>query len=207
MSQKIVKISTEPASSDNSDKVGSSLAGPLKIYKPQDLVFISDAKKYYEDTLAQCQKMVEEAQKKCQDMEDTHYKNILQKVHEENQKIWEDSSKKCDAFLQNVEKEIQDVLKGVIHKLYFDTSLTSKVFPLLSAEIDKIQSRVKLITVYANPNAIHILRSRILEDHQGCRAILEFQVREELIDEECIVETEYGITRLNVENFMNSLFP
>lgn len=198
MSQKILKISTDPQGSE-------AVSGPLKIYSPADIVFISDAKKYYEETKEKCQKMLADTQKKCKDTEEEHYKNILAKVHEENQKIWEESTQKCDEFLAKTEKEIQDLMKGMVHKLYADMSLTEKMFALLNQEISKIQSRVKLITVYANPNVIHVLRDQVLGEHQGIPAILEFQVREGLIDEECIIETDYGITRLNVERFMGSL--
>ena len=178
----------------------------LKIYKPQDIEGLLNIDKLKLKTDEECEKLIEETRIKCATLEKETYETALNKLHVEQLQLFEQNHKKVDEFFNNSQQDLNDILKVVYDKIKMDENSVKILTNLLFAEVDKLKIKSNKFTVYANVNVLSLLQANIKEEYAGNDNVsFDYDIKQELRSEECMIESDYVMARISVADFQEKV--
>ncbi len=178
----------------------------LKIYKPEDLENLLDIDQAKQKTAAECQKLYEDTKQKCMELESQTVFEAKDKFYKEQLELLEKTFKKIDNFFEKSREDLFSVLTLVCQKLKVEQNVFILLTRLLYAEIDKLKIKSNKFTIHGNSVILSHLKSRVEEQYQGIETIsFEYELKENLQDDECLLESEYVVVRIRVKDFEENI--
>lgn len=178
------------------------VSGFKKVYKHKDLEKIFNADKHKEDTEKYCENLVQETQKKCEQLEKDLRVKYEKLFSEQQVEMASKIESKLRSFFQNVEKEIFNITTQVVTKLGADLPPSTKIFNLIRDKINSTISENLKMSVLANQKTLLFLREQI-ESHFPESNNLTFAVKDDLRDDECILETDYIYVKVDINQYFD----
>ncbi len=174
----------------------------LKIYKPQDLEGLLNIDKLKLKTQQECDKLLEFTKNKCQTLEKETYDAAMQKFHKEQLELFEKTHKKVSDFFEASKYELNGILKVVFDKLKLEQSVCKVLTGLLFTEVEKLKIKSNKFTIYANSQILYTLQANIKEEYIAKEGVyFDYDIKNELSSDECLVESDYVMARINVNDF------
>lgn len=178
----------------------------LKIYKPQDIDGLLNIDKLKLKTTQDCERMLEETKQKCALLEKNAYEEGLKKLHSEQAQLFQQTYSKVSDFFQSAQENLNGILKVLVEKMKMDENSVNILTSLLFAEVEKLKIKSLKFTIYANGNILPILQTNIRKEydlHDGVQ--FDYDIKDDLRDEECLVESDYVMARISVVDFQEKV--
>lgn len=192
------KIQVIKTSEDGKSSAGHS--GFKKVLKHQDLEKVINAEKFKKETERQCQKLLKDTEKKCADLEKQLQEKYKKEFHHQQVELAEKIQGKMKSFFDAMEKEAMNTILAVVTKLGVDVPDTSKLFHLIRDKINIAMAERLQMSVLANQKTLLFLREKIDEVFPDAPNF-NYAVKDDLADDECILETDYTYTKVNVSQY------
>lgn len=173
----------------------------LKIYTPQDLEGLQDIEHLKQTTHETCEALLADARKKCEDLKTEAYQSGLDKLHSEQLALLGESHAKVTEFFARMTTQFQALLQTLCEKLKTHRTMTESLSALLFAEVDRLKIKSQKFTIYANPSILPALQKHVKSEYENESLSFDFDVRPDLADDECLVESDYVMVRIAVADF------
>jgi hypothetical protein len=178
----------------------------LKIYKPQDIDDLQDIKRLKERTQEECRQLLEETKQKCVQLEKETYDKALRELQVEQEKLLFQCQKKVSSFFQGAQEDLQSVLKTIFNKLKVEQTSVQTLSQLMLTELDRLKLKSQKFVLYANSVTLPALQSFVREQILTQEKLaFDFDLNSSLQDEECVLESEYVVVRINVNDFLQNV--
>ena len=179
----------------------------LKIYKPQDIEDLLNIKEYKLRSQNECESLILDIQNKCETLKNESYDTGLKKLHEEQLKLLETCKLKVDKFFKTSQEELHSILRVLFDKLNMDENSSKTLTSLLFSEVEKLKIKGNKFTLHANAQILPTLKEYVVAEYKMENEIFfDYEIKNELRLEECIVESEFVMARISVNDFKERVF-
>jgi hypothetical protein len=192
----VIKTSSEE------EKPSDAHSGFKKVFKHQDLEKVFDADKYKKEIEQRCDKLLKDTQKKCSDLEKELQAKYKKDFHSQQVELSSKIEAKMKAFFVSYEKEVMNIVLSVVTKLGIDVSDSTKLFQLIHDKISSAMAERLQMSVSANQKTLVFLRGKIDEAFPEAQNF-NYSVKDDLADDECILETDYTYTKVDVSQYFD----
>jgi hypothetical protein len=174
----------------------------LKIYKPQDIDDLVNIREYKKKARQDCETLVLEVQQKCEVLKKEAYDTSVQQLYQEQLKLLEMCQQKVNRFFKNAQLELNGIVRVLSDKLYMDESMSKTLAHLVFSEVEKLKIRSTKFTVHAHAQVLGEIKKFVEQEYKGENEIMfDFMAKNELRFEECLLESEYVMARISVNDF------
>lgn len=171
-----------------------------KVIKHNDLEKIFQAEKFKQDTEKQCAQLLEDTKNKCIELEAQLQKKYLDQFHDQQQALAQEIEKKLVAFFASWQRDSMSVLSAVATKLGTEIPDSAKLFHLIRDKLTTVMAERVQMVISANQKTLLFLRERVDEAFPET-PYFTYSVKEELADDECMLETDYACTKINISQY------
>ncbi len=177
-----------------------------KIITPEAAQQIFDLQTALDERKAYAESIVIRAQEQANLVRENAYNTSIKKAHDEQNELLAKCEIKINHMYDKLETDIQNVVTRVLLNFGFTNPTSQNVQEIINQEIKHIKQSDAILKITCNNKVMEHIKN--VMPSTSTQPIFDFD--EELSDDECILETNWYVFRLNLQDAIkqiNNLVP
>ena len=177
-----------------------------KIINPEDAQQIFDLQAALDERKAYAESVVIRAQEQANLVRENAYNTSIKKAHDEQNELLAKCESKINHMYDKLETDIQNVVTRVLLNFGFTNPTSQNVQEIINQEVKHIKQSDAILKITCNNKVMEHIKDVI--PNTSTQPV--FDLDEALSDDECILETNWYVFRLNLQDAIkqiNSVVP
>ena len=182
-------------------KVIDLSANPNKIIDAQDVKQLFNIRELIENNTIQANRIIDEAEEQAILIREDAYNNSILAVNQEQQELLEQCDEKINSVYDGLESELHNIVARILIRAGFVNPTLSNLQEIIRNEISSLKRSDLIVSVSCNSNVVEYIKEILPNAGEH----VMFNIEEIYSDEECVLESNWYIFRLNIQDAIKKI--